>query len=93
MDESAFEEQLRKDGYDEILRKDLQPDGHLGEHDHDWDVHGLVLAGEFTITTVEGSKTYREGETFFLSANMPHEEGQGPEGARLLLGRRRTSAA
>ncbi len=89
MDESAFEEQLRKNGFDEILRKDLTAEGHLDEHDRDWDVHGLVLAGDFTITTSQGSTSYRAGETFFLPANAAHEESQGPHGARLLLGRRR----
>jgi quercetin dioxygenase-like cupin family protein len=89
MDQSEFVAHLRRDGFDEILTKDLEAEGHLGEHQHDWDVRGLVLAGEFTITTSEGRKTYRAGETFFLASRMPHEESQGPEGARLLLGRRR----
>ncbi len=89
MDAAAFEHQLRNDGYDEILTKDLEAGSSLDWHEHPWDVHVLVLAGSFEITTDEGAATYREGDSFILSAGVRHQEGPGPDGARLLIGRRR----
>ena len=91
MDPDVFERELRQEGY-EVLTKNLEPDGKLPEHEHSWDVKGLVLQGAFIIGTDGRETTYRPGEVFRLPAGARHIERHGPEGARLLLGRRHRPA-
>ncbi len=86
MTPAAFEAALLRDGYTADTR-DYSPDQATPEHTHPFDVRGLVLEGEFTVTAAEGSRTYRAGEVFALEAGRPHTETIGPEGARNLVGR------
>lgn len=87
MDEKGFERQLRAEGFD-VLTREVEPGSALDEHDHDWDVKGLVLRGAFLIETGGESHAYAAGQSFELAAGVPHSESSGSEGALLLLGRR-----
>ncbi|TMV04218.1 cupin [Ruegeria sediminis] len=87
MDETEFAKTLRAQGYD-VLTRDVEPELALDEHDHAWDVKGLVLSGAFNITAEGRSRTYETGQSFELAAGVPHTVSAGSQGARLLLGRR-----
>ena len=88
-DEAAFEAALRADGFQEVVRRAAAPGQALAEHVHDWDVRGLVLAGRFTVSADTGLQDCGPGEVFTLTAGCRHTEATGPEGAELLVGRRR----
>ena len=87
MNAAAFREALLKDGYT-VIERSVAPNSSLAEHDHDWAVKAMVTAGSFYVHTDAEQKTYSEGEVFTLTANEPHREGAGKDGALLLIGRK-----
>jgi quercetin dioxygenase-like cupin family protein len=88
MNEVDFETKLRADGYTEIETQNLEPRPPKGEHGHPFAVRGLVLAGAF-IVTQDGQRTvYGPGQVFAVADGHPHDESIGPEGARVLVGRK-----
>ncbi len=87
MDTSAFEAELRRDGYQEILTRSVKP-GPTPVHTHPFDAYAMVLAGEMTVTWDGGSVTCKVGDTFKLEAGREHSETYGPEGTTFLVGRR-----
>lgn len=88
MDETEFEARLRADGYTEIESKSLDPRPANGEHGHHFSVRGLVLAGAFTVTQDNQPVTHRPGDVFAVAAGHLHCEEVGPDGARILVGRK-----
>ena len=90
MKDEHFEFALRRDGFDDIERKNL-PAGTLGpEHAHPFDVRALVLDGEIRLTVEGDEYAYREGDIFVMPAGHRHAEAVGPDGVDYLVGRRRT---
>jgi quercetin dioxygenase-like cupin family protein len=88
MNEVDFESKLKADGFTEIATQDLQPRAPRGEHGHPFTVRGLVLAGAF-IVTQDGERTvYGPGQVFDVAEGHPHDESIGPEGARVVIGRK-----
>jgi quercetin dioxygenase-like cupin family protein len=88
MDQQTFETQLRADGYTEIEIKSYEPKPANGEHGHHFDVRGLVLDGAFIVIADNQPVTYRPGDIFTVPNGRLHCEEIGPEGARVLIGRR-----
>jgi quercetin dioxygenase-like cupin family protein len=88
MDTQTFENQLRADGYTEIEIKRFEPRPANGEHGHHFDVRGLVLDGAFIVIEDDKAVTYRPGDTFAVPNGRLHCEEIGPEGARVLIGRK-----
>ena len=88
MDTSAFEATLKTDGYTDIEIKTYQPQPPNGEHRHHFSVRGLVLDGTFIVIRDEKPVTYRAGEVFAVVEDCLHGEEIGPEGARVLVGRK-----
>ena len=88
MNASDFEAQLRAEGYSEIETKTLAPRPANVDHGHDFSVCGLVLSGAFTVAQEDGPVTYRPGDVFTVEAGKAHSEEVGPEGARILAGRK-----
>ena len=88
MNESDFEAELRADGYIEIATKSLEPRPGKGEHGHPFAIRGLILAGSFTVTQDNQPTTYRAGQVFAVADGHPHDESVGPEGARIITGRK-----
>lgn len=93
MTESEFEAQLRADGYTKIEITTIAPRTPLGEHRHDHTIRGLVLAGQFIVNQPGGRQVCGPGEIFFVAQGDPHDEEIGPDGARVLIGRKFTAAA
>ena len=88
MDAQKFEAGLKADGFTEIQTKDYEPRPANGEHGHHFSVRGLVLAGAFTVSRNQQAVTYRPGEVFVVDEGELHFEEIGPEGARVLTGRK-----
>ncbi len=83
-----FEANLKADGYTEIETKQLDPRPANGEHGHHFSVRGLVLDGTFIVIKDGQPGVYRPGEVFTVPEGEMHCEEVGPEGARVLVGRK-----
>jgi uncharacterized cupin superfamily protein len=90
MKDAHFEFALRRDGFDDIERKNLPPGTLVPEHAHPFDVRALVLDGEIRLTVEGDEYAYREGDIFVMPAGHRHAEAVGPDGVDYLVGRRRT---
>lgn len=87
MDEATFTAQAIGAGCKEVYRVEWAPHHGTIEHSHDFNAHGLILRGAFTLTTRDGSQILRPGDTFSLSAGSPHFETTSAGGVELLAGR------
>jgi quercetin dioxygenase-like cupin family protein len=88
MDRTAFETELRAQGYGEVVDRRMEANALNPEHAHEFDARLLVLEGAMTIASEGKERVYRAGDTFEMSAGCRHSEQCGPEGARYLAGRR-----
>jgi quercetin dioxygenase-like cupin family protein len=88
MNEKDFEAGLKADGYTEIETQTLEPRHGKGRHRHLFAIRGLVLAGTFVVTKDAEPVTFGSGEIFSVPLGELHDESIGPEGARILVGRK-----
>jgi len=79
---------LRRDGFNDVLARELPAQTCNAEHDHPFDVRALVTAGEITLTVDGQARVYGEGDVFTMAAGCRHEEAVGASGVRYVLGRR-----
>jgi hypothetical protein len=92
MNESDFEAQLKADGYQETELQELVARPGKGRHRHHFAVRGLVLSGSFLVTQDSDPVTYGLGQTFSVAEGELHDESIGPDGARVLVGRKFSKA-
>lgn len=88
MDETSLRAALKRDGYDRISVTNWPASTTSQSHTHNFDVRGIVLSGTFTVTTDVSAMACQPGDQFNVAANTPHTETVGPDGARVLIGRR-----
>lgn len=88
MHENEFRAGLAKDGFSEVALKTTPANVHNHAHAHEFEVRGLVLAGELTLSWQGKQNTYRAGEVFTMAAGCEHTEQFGPQGATTLAGRK-----
>ena len=88
MRQDAFESELKSAGYVEIETKAIEPRPVNAAHAHDYDIKGLVLDGIFIVAQDNKPVTYRAGDVFFVVAGTNHTEEIGPQGAKILVGRK-----
>ena len=88
MDTAQFEANLKADGYTEIETKEHAPRPANGEHGHHFSVRGLVLDGTFIVTQGGREVAYRTGDVFAVPEGELHCEEIGPQGTRILVGRK-----
>ena len=88
MDSSQFEAGLKADGYLEIETKNYPARPANGEHGHHFSVRGLILEGEFIITTNGKTTAFRPGDMFAVPEGQLHCEAVGENGVRLVIGRK-----
>ena len=88
MNSAEFEANLAQEGYTEVVKRGMEADKIVDEHDHPFDARIMVLNGEITLTVDGTAQVYREGDTCSMAAGCRHEEAVGPEGVKLLVGRR-----
>jgi len=89
MDNQAFEDALRREGFGEIEIGEKPANHRASEHAHQFDVSALVLSGAITLTCDGQERTYAAGDRFDMAAGKSHIEAVGPQGVRYLVGRRR----
>lgn len=87
MDEKAFRAEQARRGCTEFHVRDWAPGTVNDSHAHDFAASILVLAGEITVETKDGTTTCHAGDTFSLDAGVPHTERIGPDGVRFLSAR------
>lgn len=86
MDRATFEAELARDGY--TCRESGMDAGTFNDtHTHPFNARLFVTAGEITVTFGSEEKTCSAGDTFSLSANVPHTERVGAEGVSYVAGR------
>ncbi len=83
----AFREQALAEGFDEIIVREWAPQLHLETHTHPFDVSACVVRGEYWLTTEQGVKHLKAGDTFRLARHVPHSELYGLEGATVWVAR------
>lgn len=88
MTRNEFEEVARNEGYHELIEASFKPLSKREIHSHDKVSFVYVLEGEFILNTVDGSPSYRSGETCVVEKGIDHAEGAGPEGASILVARK-----
>ena len=88
MNESDFEAKLKADGFTEIETQNLDPRPGKGRHRHLFAIRGLVLSGTFIVTQDSEPVTLGPGQIFAVAEGELHDESIGPEGARVLVGRK-----
>jgi quercetin dioxygenase-like cupin family protein len=88
MDQSAFEAELSKAGYTEIETKMIEPRPVNSAHSHEYGIKGLVLDGIFIVTEANKPTRYLAGDVFTVAQGQSHTEEIGPQGARLVVGRK-----
>lgn len=88
MDHSSFEAELSRSGFTQIETKVIEPKPVNSAHTHDYVVRGLVLDGIFIVTEGDKPTTYLPGDIFQVAQGQPHTESFGPQGAKVLVGRK-----
>ncbi len=87
MNQSEFEADLRREGYD-VYYGGLRP-GHANpEHSHDWHARVMVIGGEITIGRNGKADTFRVGDSCAVAAGEMHTEQVGAQGVAYIAGRR-----
>ena len=92
MNRADFENEVREQGYGEVVDRRMEAGVFNPEHGHEFDARLLILEGEMTIVCDGEERTYRAGDTFAITAGRRHTERCGPEGVRYLAGRRHREA-
>ncbi len=88
MNEAQFREQLKEQGYSEAQVLEFEANLDSDMHTHDFSAFALVLSGEFTLVTEDGSVTHQPGEACKLAAGTLHSEQTGASGATILIGKK-----
>ena len=88
MDEARFRADLLAKGYGEPSEVSKPGGLFVDDHSHDIDARGLILEGELSMTTAEGTTIYRPGDILDVPAGLVHSEKFGPDGAKFIVARR-----
>jgi quercetin dioxygenase-like cupin family protein len=88
MNEKALAEQLRREGFRDTYVWEDGPGASYPNHTHPVETAHVILSGEMTLTTPQGSNTYRPGDRRDVAAGAVHSARMGPHGCRYLIGER-----
>ena len=88
MNETTFRVMLTSKGFPEPSIIEREANLVTTDHVHDYTACALILDGEISVVTADGTTTCRSGDTFSLDSGITHHEEYGPQGARLLFSRR-----
>jgi len=86
--QDEFKAALARDGYADITTKSMDPNVFIDTHTHPFDVRALVLEGDLTLKYDGQTKHLKAGDILELARDIPHTEQYGPQGYKILLGRR-----
>jgi quercetin dioxygenase-like cupin family protein len=98
MNQSDFEQQLKKQGFSEVELQTLAPRHGKRRHRHHFEIRGLAISGTFVVQQSGDPVAYRPGEIFSVAEGELHDEWIQADGAIVLVGRnslrlRRNAAA
>jgi quercetin dioxygenase-like cupin family protein len=79
-------------GFQAIEKQMLAPRPGKRRHRHHFAIRGLILSGSFLVTLTGDPATYGPGQIFAVDEGELHDESVGPEGARVLVGRKFANA-
>ena len=89
MKAAEFERHLAAEGFSAPVIGCYEPARHNAPHAHPFEVRGLVLSGEMTITPIVGdAMCYRSGDIFRMPLRGQHTEQVGADGCAYLYGTR-----
>jgi len=88
MTTDEFRAELTREGYSDIGYFDFAENQSFPTHTHDWALFGMVVEGEYILTRDDGEVRHGVGETCKIAAELPHGEAGGPNGARILYGKK-----
>jgi hypothetical protein len=87
VDSSAFERQLRQEGFRHVYIWRDAAHAFYSEHVHPVDTAHVILDGEMTLTCGGSTKTYHAGERPpDVPAGAVHSARMGPNGCQYLIG-------
>ena len=86
IDEEALHQQLRSEGFRRTYTWQDAPNAFYPEHTHPTETAHIILDGEMTLTTKNGTRPYRTGERCDVPADAVHSARIGPQGCRYLIG-------
>ena len=88
MDREEFIFLLSQEAYPEPEEVHREPNGHLGNHTHPFEVKALILTGSIDLMFNHQIKTYGPGDIFHLEHEQVHAETYGPQGVHYLAARK-----
>lgn len=84
----SFRQDALARGFNEVLERRWPPSEVVPLHTHPFDASALVVEGEMWLTVGGQTRHLRPGDRFELSADVPHDERYGIEGAVYWVARR-----
>ena len=83
-----FRQEALARGYTEALERRWSPSEVVPQHTHPFDASALVVEGTMWLTVDGETRQLRAGDRFEISAEVPHDERYGLEGAMYWVARR-----
>jgi mannose-6-phosphate isomerase-like protein (cupin superfamily) len=89
VDQHAFEQQLRREGFCHVFTWRDGPGAFYSDHTHPVETAHVILEGEMTLTCGRSTRTYTAGERPpDVPAGAVHSARMGPQGCYYLVGER-----
>jgi quercetin dioxygenase-like cupin family protein len=88
MNRDQFIQTLGQEGYPDPVEVLREPNGHLDDHIHPFEVKALVLSGSIELTINGSTSHYSVGSVFHLGFEELHSETYGPQGVHYLAARK-----
>ncbi len=88
MNETTFRVMLASKGFPAPAVIEREANLVTSDHSHEYSACALILDGEISVVTGQGTTTCHAGDTFSLDSGITHHEEYGAQGARILFSRR-----
>jgi quercetin dioxygenase-like cupin family protein len=85
---AEFRRQLDNQGYSKPETQEFEENYSCEIHAHAFSVFALVEEGEFILHTEKNSEAFHPGDTCNVTAGKLHAEGSGPDGAKIIFGKK-----
>ncbi len=83
-----FKRQLHNQGYSKPETREFKKNYKCQIHAHEFSVFALVEEGEFILCTEKNNEVFHPGDTCCVTAGTIHAEGSGPDGAKIIFGKK-----
>lgn len=85
---AEFERHIRNEGYSKLEIQEFEKNYNCKIHAHEFSVFAFVKEGEFILHTEKNSEVFHPGDTCNVTAGTLHAEGSGPDGAKIIFGKK-----